>query len=295
VKPAPFDYHRAGSTEEAVRLLAQTGGKVLAGGQSLVPLMSMRLAAPAALVDINGVPGLERIEVDAEAVTVGAITRHRALELDAAAFAANPLLRKALRQVAHPTIRNRGTTVGSLAHADPAAEMPAVLAVLDGHVDALSEANGRRTIRAADLFLGPMECGLTDGELAVSATFPNLPPRSGSSWLEIARRHGDYAVVGAAAVVTLDDERAVRSARLALVSVGGTPTVVDVSEAYAGTSYDAVDWAEALEQVDASIDPETDIHASAEYRRRLARVLAGRALAQALGEALGEALEVTSP
>ncbi len=282
MKPAPFDYHRASSAEEAAVLLAQTGGKVLAGGQSLVPLMSMRLASPPALVDINAVPGLDLIALDETAVRIGATVRHRSLELHDRVHAANPLLRQALCQVAHPTIRNRGTTVGSLVHADPAAEMPAVLALLAGEVAVVGPGGSRRSIPATELFTGPLETALRPDEVAVSAAFPHPPPGSGTSWVELSRRKGDYALVGVGAVITLDPQGLLRSARLALVSVAATPLVVDVSNAAGPTPYSDVDWTSGVEQVDAAIDPEQDIHASAEYRRRLARVLAHRALDQAL-------------
>jgi aerobic carbon-monoxide dehydrogenase medium subunit len=280
VKPAPFDYHRPESLEEALALMADGDGKVLAGGQSLVPLLSMRLAAPTRLVDINRLPDLEAVQVDADAVRIGALTRHAQLERDERAFDANPLLRRALTSVAHPTIRNRGTTVGSLVHADPAAEMPAVLCLLDGAVDVVSRDRGARTIAAEDLFVGPLESALEADEVAVSATFPNPPARSGAAWLELARRQGDYAMVGVGAVVTLDERGSVRAARVGLISVDATPVVLDVVAAV-----DPDDWAGLANQVRTSIDPEGDIHATADYRRHLAGVLASRAVAAAWGEA----------
>lgn len=282
MKPAPFDYVRSGSVEEAVDALASTGGKVLAGGQSLIPIMSMRLAAPAALIDINAVPDLGDIEVDDSAVRVGALVRHRQLELHEGAYAANPLLRRALSHVAHPTIRNRGTTVGSLVHADPAAEMPAVLMLLGGSVEAASP-SGRRTIPAADFFVGPLESALAPDEMAVAARFPNPAADTGASWVELARRHGDYALVGVGALVRLADGE-LSSARVALISVGLTPVVVDVSEACAGAPYDPAVWDSALDLISAEIEPEGDIHATADYRAHLARVLSARALQQALDE-----------
>ena len=284
MKPAPFDYYRPGSVAEAVETLAATGGKVLAGGQSLVPIMSMRLAAPVALVDINRLPDLADVAVDDTAVRIGALVRHRQLEQHEEAYAANPLLRRALSQVAHPTIRNRGTTVGSLVHADPAAEMPAVLMLLDGSVDVIGETAGQRTIAAADFFVGPLESALRPDDVAVAATFPAPPPGTGSSWVELARRHGDYAMVGVGALVRLVDG-AVESARVALISVGLTPVVVDVTEACAGAPYDRVGWQQAEETVAAVIEPEGDIHASAQYREHLARVLSARALQEALDDA----------
>jgi len=283
VKPAPFAYHRPASVDEAVDMLADGQAKVLAGGQSLIPLMSMRLAAPASLVDINHIDGLADVVVTETSVRIGALTRHRALELDDGAFAANPLLRRAVSHVAHATIRNRGTTVGSLVHADPAAEMPAVLALLDGTVRAVNK-SGERSIIAADFFAGPMESALAPDELAVSATFANPPTGGGSSWVELSRRQGDYAMVGVGAVVVLDPSGHVSSARVALISVGPTPEVVDVSAACAGASYDRVDWTDAGDLVESRIDPEGDIHATAEYRRHLAITLSRRALAAALAD-----------
>ncbi|MGI8578319.1 MAG: FAD binding domain-containing protein [Nocardioidaceae bacterium] len=284
MKPAPFDYLRPTSLDEATGMLAQTHGKVLAGGQSLVPMMSMRLASPAALVDVNFLPDLADVEVDSAAVRVGALVRHAALEHHEAAFAANPLLRRALRHVAHPTIRNRGTVVGSLVHADPAAEMAAVLALLAGSVEVINAAGGGRTIPAGEFFVGPLESALEEAELAVAANFPIPAARSGTSWVELARRRGDYAMVGVGALVTLDAGRVISSARVALISVGPTPVVVDVGGTCIGSPYDDVNWSDAVGKVDAAIDPEADIHASEQYRRELARVLSRRALGAALGD-----------
>lgn len=287
MKPAPFTYHRPSTLADAAEMLAASGGggKVLAGGQSLIPLMSMRLAEPTALVDINHVSGLAEIEVGADAVQVGALARHAALESHESAYDANPLLRRALRQVAHGTIRNRGTTVGSIVHADPAGEMPAVLRLLGGSVEAVSQSRGARSIGAADFFVGPLESALAEDEIAVSAAFPRPPAGAGSSWLEIARRRGDYALVGVGALVTLDADHRLTDAAVCLISVGGTPVHADVGAAGRGSTYDEVDWADALELVDAVIDPETDIHATADYRRHLARVLTSRALTAATADA----------
>ena len=276
MKPAPFAYHRPRSLEETLELLARLGedAKVLAGGQSLVPLMSMRLAAPAALVDVNHVPGLDGVDVDDHCVRVGALARHSTVEHDQGAYDALPLLRQALVHVAHPTIRNRGTTVGSLVHGDPSAEMPAVLCLLDGSVT-LRSAEGTRDVAAADFFVGPLETDLRPGELAVSATFRRPAAGSRSAFVEVARRHGDYAVCGVAALVQDD------AVRVALVSLGPGPVVVDLTEAYDGRRLDAD---RARELVDAQIDPEGDIHATADYRRHLAHVLVARAVRQAQSE-----------
>ena len=223
MKPPAFTYHRPATVEEAVQILDRysgEGAKVLAGGQSLVPLMSMRLASPGHLVDINHLPGLDTVEATSTGVRDGALARHSRVEHYADAYAAVPLLRQALSQVAHPTIRNRGTTVGSLVHGDPAAEMTAVLAVLDGEVELVGP-RGSRTVAATDFFVGPMETEHADAEVAV-----DLAPAIGGS--------------------------------------GG-----------------GIDEARATELVDAAIDPEDDIHATAAYRRHLAHVLTRRAVAQA--------------
>jgi carbon-monoxide dehydrogenase medium subunit len=286
VKPSPFTYHRPRSTDEAVQMLAGLAGepggaKVLAGGQSLVPLMSMRLAAPGHLVDINHLPGLDTVEVTADGVRVGALARHTRVERDEPAFGAVPLLRQALRHVAHPTIRNRGTTVGSLVHGDPAAEMTAVLALLDGTVE-LAGPDGTREVAARDFFVGPMMTVTRETELAVSAFFPRPPAGSGSAFVEMARRHGDYAMCGVAAVVTVDAERAITSARAGLISVGAGPVVADLTGAVTGSG-GGFDHARLRELLDDVIDPEDDIHATAAYRRTLAHVLTERALLEAHG------------
>ena len=279
MKPSPFAYHRPAGVAQALDVLAGVGadGKVLAGGQSLIPMLNMRLAAPAALVDINGLQELAYVRSDSDGVRVGALARHAEVERDVAAARVQPLLRRALRLVAHPIIRNRGTTVGSLAHADPSGEMTAVLSLLGGSV-ALASSGGRRTVDARDFFLGPLESAVAPDELAVEALFPALPPRSGSAFVEVARRHGDYALCGVGATVTLDESAAVRTARLAYISMGITPLVVDVSET-------AGDWGAALGVADARLDPEGDIHASADYRRHLAHVLTTRALRAAEADA----------
>jgi carbon-monoxide dehydrogenase medium subunit len=276
VKPAAFAYHAPATLDEALADLAAAGsdGKVLAGGQSLIPLLNMRLAAPGHLVDINGIAGLDSITATPEGVRIGALARHAQVERSAAAEA-QPLLRLALRQVAHPVIRNRGTVVGSLAHADPAAELPAVLALLGGTVE-LASAAGRREVPAAEFFTGPLESALAAGELAVSAFFPALPERAGAAFAEIARRHGDYALAGAAAVVVLDDEQRVASARVGYLSVAPTPLVLDLTKA-AGQG----EWAVAAEHARDLVEPEGDIHASADYRRRLVQVLTERVLRDA--------------
>jgi carbon-monoxide dehydrogenase medium subunit len=279
LKPSGFVYHRPATLEEALEVLGQVGdeGKVLAGGQSLIPMLSMRLAAPAHLVDINRVEGLATVAVADGRVDVGATVRHSALESHEEASRAIPLLAQALTHVAHPTIRNRGTSVGSLVHADPAGEMPAVLSLLDGTVQ-VAGLGGTREVSASDFFLGPMESAVKPGEMAVSAQFAVPPSGTGSAWQELSRRHGDYAMCGVGALVTSDADRRITRARVGLISVGPTPVLIDVSEAVAGQSIDELDPGSAAELVDEAIDPEDDIHASADYRGHLARVLTGRAM-----------------
>ncbi|GAA1020345.1 carbon monoxide dehydrogenase [Acrocarpospora pleiomorpha] len=277
MKPPPFDYHAPTSVREAVEVLAEVGahGKVLAGGQSLIPLLNMRIAAPAHLVDINRVAGLGEIRTDATGVRVGALVRHAEVERSAAACLAQPLLRQALKLVAHPVIRNRGTVVGSLVHADPAAELPAVLALLGGSVR-LASTTGEREVAAADFFTGPMESATRTGELAVSAFFPAWD--GGTKFLEVARRHGDYAMAGVAAAVRLDEDLRVTAAKVACVSVGPAPVVVDVTAACGGRPVASVEWGPVVAAVQDRIEPEADIHATADYRRHLTGVLVERAI-----------------
>ncbi len=265
MKPPPFSYARPETLDEALGVLAEVGedGKVLAGGQSLLPLLSMRLAAPHVLVDINRLDELAYVRADPDGVRIGALARHAAVERSADAARVQPLLRAALRLVAHPTIRNRGTSVGSLVHADPAAELPAVLAVLGGSVRIASTA-GVRDVAAADFFRGPLESAVAPGELAVEAFVPALAPDTAVAVCEVSRRHGDYAVCGVAAVVGPD------GARLGFLSVAPTPQVVTVE--------DLRDVADAVAD---AVRPEADIHASAAYRRHLAITLARRAVAEA--------------
>ncbi len=283
MKPAPFRYRRPATEAEAVdTLAANPGAKVLAGGQSLVPLLSMRLAAPEMLVDINGVGGLDRIEVTDDGVRVGALARHAAVLADERARTTQPLLALALHHVAHATIRNRGTLVGSVVHADPSAEMPVVLALLGGSLDVVST-RGRRTIPAAELFVGPMESALRHDELAVEAFFPALPPGAGVAFDEIARRHGDYALCGVAALVRLEGDRVVE-ARTGYLSVADVPTVVDVTAPLAAGVTDGA-LAEAGERALAALDPQSDLHATADSRAHLVRVLTARVLRAAVEHA----------
>lgn len=275
MKPAPFVYRRPGSLPEALATLAgEADAKVLAGGQSLVPLLNMRLASPATLVDINGVPGLGHVVVTDDGVRVGALARHSVVLAHDAAAMVQPLLAMALSHVAHATIRNRGTTVGSIVHADAAAEMPVVLSLLGGSVEAAS-VRGTRTIAAADLFAGPLESTLAHDEIATEAFFPALRPGEGVGFGEIARRHGDYALVGVAGLVRLEGDEVVE-ARLGFLSVEDVPTIIDVS---------GLEPAAVPDHVLTVLKPAADIHATAAYRSQLVRVLTRRVLEAATEDA----------
>jgi CO/xanthine dehydrogenase FAD-binding subunit len=286
MKPAPFVYHRPVSVEDAARLLAELGdeGKVVAGGQSLVPLLNFRLAAPAHLVDINGIAGLDWVDPADGAVHVGATVRHSRLLRQREVAAAHPLLVEATGWIAHPVIRNRGTVCGSLAHADPAAELPAVLALLGGSVEAVAWRGGSlasRRVPAADLFAGPLQTTLEVDELVVAATFPTLAAGTGWAVEELARRHGDYALAGVVLTVTVDGDGRPVSGRAAYLSCAPTPAVVDIGPGLAGDA-----GANGLyDLVASSLDPTDDIHATAAYRRHLAATLTVRALDRALARA----------
>jgi len=286
VKPSTFVYHAPRSVDEALAVLAECGhdGKVLAGGQSLIPILNMRLAAPGHLVDINRVAGLDTVEVMPDAVRIGALVRHAQLERHEGASAHLPVLRQALVNVAHPVIRNRGTTVGSIAHADPCGEMPAVLALTSGYVEVVSW-RGTRTVAARDFFLGPMESCLREDEMATGASFGRFPVGTGTAFAESSRRHGDYALAGVAAAVTVTDGL-ISAARASFVSVTPTPDVLDLSDLLAGSAPEDGDWAKAAELAREHVDPDSDIHATAQYRRMLVGVLTARVLAEAAATAL---------
>jgi carbon-monoxide dehydrogenase medium subunit len=288
VKPPPFRYSRPTSVAEALALLAadaaEADTKVLAGGQSLVPLLSMRLAAPAHLVDINRLHELSYVAVTDDEVRVGALARHAEVLASEAAAAAQPLLRAALRCVAHPAIRNRGTTVGSLAHADPAGEIPAVLAVLGGSVRVASTA-GERTIGADEFFLGPLESAIEPDELAIEARFPAQRRGTGTGFAELSRRRGDYAVCGVAVRAWLADDGRVGGATAAYLSAGPVPVRLDLTEAVAGADAHARSFPAAADLARTRLKPSGDIHATEAYRRELAGVLTERALLDAIAAA----------
>ncbi|MGN6793067.1 MAG: FAD binding domain-containing protein [Streptosporangiaceae bacterium] len=279
MKPPPFGYSRPETIEEAIAVLAgrDPDGKVLAGGQSLLPLLNMRLATPGHLVDINRLSELNYVRVADGQVVIGALARHARVLADQHAALAQPLIGQALVLVAHQVIRNRGTTVGSIVHADPSGEMTAVLALLGGSV-LLVSTGGERLVQAGDFFLGPLESDVRPDELATQVRIPVLPPRAGTAFAEVSRRHGDYAVCGVAALAELDETGAVARASAAYLSVAGTPLVLDLTEA-------AGDPVSAGRLARDRVSPAGDIHGTAAYRKHLAGVLTERTLADAIAAA----------
>jgi carbon-monoxide dehydrogenase medium subunit len=292
MKPAPFAYEAPDSLGAALDLLARHGGdaKVLAGGQSLIPVMNFRLAQPATLIDLNRVPGLDIVRrTPAGGLAIGAMTRQRRLEREPLVAELAPLLAEAVPHIAHPQIRNRGTVGGSLAHADPAAELPAVAVALRARFR-LARAGGERWVEAERFFAGLFATDLAPEELLVEIELPPLPPRTGWAFMEVARRHGDYAQVGVAALVTLEDGGRCREARLAYLSVGDKPVVAARAAAQLAGEVPAAEAIAAAAETVAreEIDPTGDLHASAAFKRHLARVLTARALRRAV-ERAGEA------
>jgi len=287
MKPAQFEYFAPETVAEATSILARYDGeaKVLAGGQSLVPLLNMRLARPQALVDLNRVPGLDGIREDGDRLVIGAMTRQRDVERSELVRRTQPLLHEAVTLIAHPQIRNRGTIGGSLAHADPASELPAVALSL-GAEFTVAGPRGDRTLPAQDFFVTFLTTALQPDEILTSISFPTSAANTGTSVHEIARRHGDFALAGAAATVTLDGSRC-SDTRIALFGVGATAVRAtgaedvlrgaEVSDAALDSAADA-----ARDEID---DPLTDIHASSEFRRHLARTMTRRSLATAVERA----------
>jgi carbon-monoxide dehydrogenase medium subunit len=284
VKPAPFAYHDPRTVDEALALLATHGdeAKVLAGGQSLVPMLALRLARPSVVIDVNRVTGLDGVRQNGTALSVGALVRQRALERWAVERA--PLLTAGLRHVGHAPIRTRGTVAGSIVHADPASELPALLLCLDGAVVARSR-RGARTIDAAEFFQGPLMTALAADELVTETRWTLPPAHAGWGFREMARRQGDFALVGVATVLTLKGG-AVSDARVALFGAAATPVRAREAErALLGHAPDERVIAAAAALAVAGVETVADIHAPAAYRASVARTLTARALADAAARA----------
>jgi len=288
VKPAPFAYHAPRSLEDAVATLAQHGAdaRVLAGGQSLVRLMNARQVTPSVLVDINRIPGLDGIEATNGSLRIGALVRQRASVQSPVVAAEAPLLAEAGAQVGHEPVRKRGTVVGSIAFADPSAELPAALLAADGEAVALGP-GGERVIAADELFAGPFATTLRPDELLREVRVPRAGgARSGYAFEEVARRHGDLPVCGAAAVLRLDDGGRVAHARIALCGVDERPVRARAAEdLLTGEQPGEEAFAEAAARAAADVHPRADAHGSVAYRRHLAGVLTRRSLRRALARA----------
>jgi carbon-monoxide dehydrogenase medium subunit len=285
LKPASFDYYTPKTLAEALNLLAQFGetAKPLAGGQSLVPMMNMRLARPAQLIDLNNLPELNYLKVENGELRIGAMTRQRSLERSPIIAEGWPLLREATRYVGHVQIRNRGTVGGSLVHAYPAAELPVVMTALEATM-MLRSTQGERAVPASSFFVDAMTTSLKTAELLVEIRVPQLPPHTGWSFQEISRRHGDFALMGVAGLLTLRADGTIERARL--VFCGATPQRASIIEPQlAGKRAESALFHDAANLAAADLQPDSDIHASAEYRKQVAKVLARRVLEQAADRA----------
>jgi CO/xanthine dehydrogenase FAD-binding subunit len=290
MKPAPFEYVAPESLQEALSLLEQHGdtGKILAGGQSLGPLLNMRLASPEVIIDINRLNELSYVRQQDNHLQMGALARQRTLERSMLIPQRWPMLCEAAPHIGHPTLRNRGTICGSIAHADPAAELPAVAMALDAELHILGP-EGERTVHPKDFFVSFMTTSLEPDELLVEVRFPPTPPRTGHAWFEIARRHGDFALVGAAAVLTLREDSVCDAARLVYTGVASVPfDAQEAAELLVGEEPTDDSFAAAAEQAATDSEPGSDVHASAEYRQHIVRVLTRRALREALQRAKGD-------
>jgi CO/xanthine dehydrogenase FAD-binding subunit len=288
MKPAPFKYIAASSLDHALSLKAEYGddARFLAGGQSLIPAMNFRLARPSVLIDINGLSDLAGIDRAGPEIRVGALTRYCDLERDGDFLKACSLFADALPHIAHPQIRNRGTIGGNLSHADPASELPAIAVAMEARMR-IKSSTGERQLAASEFFVGLLSTDIQPAEMLVEIAFPAPKPRSGACFMEVARRRGDFALAGIAAMVTLDEMRRCSEVRLALCGVG--ETAVDASDAAAGLIGQPC-TPEAIEVVTAgvrdAIAPSGNVHASPDYQRHIAGVLAMRAIGTAYRRAI---------
>jgi aerobic carbon-monoxide dehydrogenase medium subunit len=289
MKPAPFEYHAPTSLGEATELLSTLEeAKVLAGGQSLIPILALRLTRFDHLVDLGRIDSLKGIVSTDRVVRVGAMTTHAEVGDSEAIRAGVPLVARATPLIGHFQIRNRGTLGGSVAHADPSAEYPAVAVALDASI-VLESTAGERRVKAAEFFQATFTTSMGDDEILTAVEFPVWGPGSGFAVEEVARRHGDFALVGAMVGVQLDGSR-VQKAVIALFGVGGTPHRASIAEgSMVGSSADAIDLVEVGRLAASDLDPPSDIHASGNYRREVAAVVVERALAGAIKEAFASA------
>jgi CO/xanthine dehydrogenase FAD-binding subunit len=289
MKPPPFEYLSPATLDEALGMLGEYGdrAKVLAGGQSLVPLLNFRLVRPEIIVDLNAIGTLAEIRADDGGLAIGALARQRAVERSPLVRERCPLMAEAMPLIGHFQIRNRGTVGGSLAHADPAAELPAV-AVAVGAELVVRSARGERRVPAREFFVSYLTTALGPDELLTEVRIPAPPAGSASAFLEVSRRHGDFALVGVAVRLTLDGGGVATGAAVAVTGVGPTPVVADRAiETLVGQRPTPEVFEEAGRRVSEALSPDGDIHASADYRKHVAGVLTRRALARALERARG--------
>ncbi|MCW2764245.1 MAG: molybdopterin dehydrogenase FAD-binding protein [Nocardioides sp.] len=287
MKPSPFDYHAPTQLSEAIGLLSELGdeAKLLSGGQSLVPLMNMRLARPEHVVDLNRVTGLSDLSVDQDRVRVGAMVRHRQLERSAELVAANPLVAAAASLIAHFQIRERGTIGGSLAHADPSAELPLVACLLDADIEAQGP-SGVRRLTGSEFFTSVFTTQLDESEVLTGVAFRHLDPAEGWAFEEVARRHGDFAIVATAATTLFGEDGRYAAAGLAIAGVGAVPQRLDAISLVGELPSDRL-WRSVAAEASSRISPQGDIHATAEDRHDLARTLIIRSLSRATQRAKG--------
>lgn len=283
MKLPAFEYAAPSTVAEAVALLASSGGsaKLLAGGQSLLPVMAFRLAAPSLLVDLRNIPGLDKIAIEPGGITLGAKVRWCEIEADTKLRAAHPLLCAAVDHVAHYQIRNRGTIGGSLAHADPAAEMPGIAVACDAHVTLVGP-RGSRGLPAGKFFMGALSTAIDADEMIVAVRFPPWPKSRRWGFQEFSRRRGDFAIAGVAAYYDIDERGQAQNTHVAVIGACLSPhRIAQAEAALNGHAVDAQSIAAAAEAASAAVDPPADLHASAEYRRSLTGTLLERALSQA--------------
>lgn len=287
MKPPPFEYLAVDSVDAAVAALADAGGdgKIIAGGQSLMPMLNFRLIRPSVLVDINRIPNMAYVRDDGCHIRIGALTRHYMLQTSELVAAQLPVLHEAMQRVAHLAIRNRGTIGGSLSHADPAAELPMMSLLLDAQLDIRSGA-GRRTVAARDFFLGALTTSLEGDDMIVEIEVPKFFSRRGWAFEEVARRSGDFALA-CVAVTTGNEDGKFVDVRIGMTGIGETPVRADAAEALLeGQTFSDELVAEAINVIRASVEPNSDLHASSDYRRHLVGILAERAIRDAWRRAM---------
>lgn len=288
MKPAPFEYYAPRSVEEALDQLAELGyaGKVLAGGQSLIPTMNFRMARPSALVDLNRIPELQYIRPTGDdGLAIGTMTRDSAVEHSQEVLRRFPLIGEVMPNIAHPQIRNRGTFGGAIAHADPAGQLPAISIALNANLKVLKKGS-ERWVRAEEFFLGPFTTVIEPDEMLAEVLLPALPPRTGASYQQVSRQRGGYAQAAVASVVTLDEDGRCKQVRMVMISVADTPALSKAAvRILEGQKPTPEAFKEVAEAVQSEIDPGTDVHATADYRRQLVRVLVNRSLTTAFARA----------